>query len=122
MEAVQPPEEILGPNPQQLQPKRILKNEQRSLEKIEEKAEEVDREEKDDTIEDLKPASELKPMLQRRLSSQKSFEMEDIPDEKSKKKLPAGQRRLKSPRERKRASRPLPITSNPKYDYPIGKV
>ena len=108
-------EEILVATPTM----RILKNEQRSLEKIEEKAEDlIEKDEKNDTLEDLKPSENT--LLQRRLSSHKSFEMEDIPDE-PKKKLRSSVRRLKSPRERKRASRPLPIPPNPKYDYPIGK-
>ena len=109
-----------------------LRIEQRSLEKIEEKAEEVEggekveeEEVKDQHVEN-KSSQALetkKPLLHRRLSSQKSFEMEDIPDE-PKKKLhqSASVRRLKSPRERKRASRPLPLPPNPKYDYPIGKL
>lgn len=51
-------------------------------------------------------------LLQRRLSSHKSFEMEDIPKEPPKVK-----RRLKSSKERQRATRSL--IPKPKYDYPI---
>ena len=120
-------EEVLTPHCQQL---RTLKIEQRSLEKIEEKAEEVEvaekveEEVKDQHVENKSSQAleTLKPLLHRRLSSQKSFEMEDIPDEPKKKLQSASVRRLKSPRERKRASRPLPLPPNPKYDYPIGKT
>ena len=60
--------------------------------------------------------------LQKRLSSQKSFEMEDILDSPSKiaasnNRAPGTKRRLKSSKERQRAKRPLPHKA--KYDYPI---
>ena len=59
--------------------------------------------------------------LQRRLSSQKSYEAEDMLDKQPQtspdKSRPAVKRRLKSSKERQRAKKPLPPKL--KYDYPI---
>ena len=57
--------------------------------------------------------------LHKRLSSQKSFEMEDILESQKPKTSSriSGKRKLKSSRERQRAKRPLPPKA--KYDYPI---
>ena len=67
--------------------------------------------------------SEVPPVkfLQRRLSSQKSYEAEDMLDKQPQtspdKSRPAVKRRLKSSKERQRAKKPLPPKL--KYDYPI---
>ena len=75
---------------------------------------------------DVKPEdqeSEVPPVkfLQRRLSSQKSYEAEDMLDKQPQtspdKSRPAVKRRLKSSKERQRAKKPLPAKL--KYDYPI---
>lgn len=59
-------------------------------------------------------------LLKQRLSVQKSFEMEDIPDENPIKCHPEGmaqKRRFKSAKTRQRASQQLP--NKPKYDYSL---
>ena len=110
---------VLEPITEILEP--ITENEPKELQEQEIPKEEVV-DVKPEDQENLKE-SEVPPVkfLQRRLSSQKSYEAEDMLDKQPQtspdKSRPAVKRRLKSSKERQRAKKPLPPKL--KYDYPI---
>ena len=111
---------VLEPITEIIEP--ITENEPKELQEQEIPKEEV-KEVKTEDQEDPKESDTPVPVkfLQRRLSSQKSYEMEDILDKQPQtspdKSRPAVKRRLKSSKERQRAKKPLPPKL--KYDYPI---
>ena len=110
---------VLEPITEILEP--ITENEPKELQEQEipkEKIVDVKPEDQENSKESEAPPVKF---LQRRLSSQKSYEAEDMLDKQPQtspdKSRPAVKRRLKSSKERQRAKKPLPPKL--KYDYPI---